>query len=646
MEQTLPLMLRARVRERPDIIAQYVKDKGQDKGRNGEQRFKPKSYRQFYDEICFTAAGLLELGCRRGDHIGIIADNRPEWMVTDFGILAIGAADVPRGCDATVQEISYILGLTGCAVVFAENTKQVLKLLSCKPDLPRLETLITYDPVEPAAEAAAAEAGLKIHYFASLTALGQKQEALNPGTAEAEMEKGKAEDLATIIFTSGTTGEPKGVMLSHSNFLHQLPGFELALEVKPGDVWLSVLPVWHVYERVIEYIIFYFTSGIAYSKPIVPVLLEDFRAIGPQWMVSVPRIWEALMDGIYRNIKQIGGMQKSVFDFFVSLGLMYTYFKDLTFGLLPNFHGRIRPLDALMGFFPWLLLLPARGIAALLVFNRIKEKLGGRFRAGISGGGSLPARVDHFFNAVGIRLQEAYGLTETAPLVSVRRYKKSRRGTIGQVLLNTEVKILDDKGRDLPPGRNGLIYVRGGQVMGGYFQKPEATAGVLSPEGWLNTGDIGMMTHDNELRITGRAKDTIVLRGGENVEPVPIEHKMRESEYISQCMVVGQDQKYLAALIVPVQSAVMAFAEENNIPIVDYELLLQQPEINEIIANDVAALVNPKAGFKPFEWVYKFRLIPNPFEQGKELSPKGELLRHRIAALYAREIHSLFKPGK
>ncbi|MDR1099708.1 MAG: long-chain fatty acid--CoA ligase [Treponema sp.] len=641
MEQTLPLMLRARARETPDLIAQYVKDKTGNSG----QVFKPKYYRQFYDEIRFAAGGLLELGCGRGDHIGIISDNRPEWMLTDFGILSIGAADVPRGSDATAQEIGYILGVTECALAFAENTKQVLKLLSRKQELPCLKTLITYDPVEESVEKAAGEAGVEILYFASLIALGQKHEALKPGDVEREMEKGNRDDLATIIFTSGTTGEPKGVMLSHGNFLHQLPAFEVVLEVKPGDIWLSVLPVWHVYERTIEYIIFYFKSGIAYSKPIATVLLEDFRTIRPQWMVGVPRIWEAIMDGIYRNVKQMGGLQKQFFDFFVSFGLMYTYFKDLTFGLLPNFHGRIRALDAVMGFFPWLLLSPVRGLAALLVFNRIKEIFGGRFRAGVSGGGSLPGRVDHFFNAVGIRLQEGYGLTETAPLVSVRRYKKSRRGTIGQVLLNTEVVVLDDKGRALPPGHNGLIYVRGGQVMKGYYQNPEATAAVLSPDGWINTGDIGMMTRDNELRITGRAKDTIVLRGGENVEPVPIECKMRESEYIFQCMVVGQDQKYLAALIVPVQSAIMSFAEENNIPSVDYELLLQQPEINQIIANDVAGLVSSGTGFKPFERVFKFRLIPTPFEPGKELSGKEELLRHRIAAHYAREIHSLFKPG-
>jgi long-chain acyl-CoA synthetase len=359
-------------------------------------------------------------------------------------------------------------------------------------------------------------------------------------------------------------------------------------------------------------------------------------------MVSVPRVWESIMDGINRNVRQMGGLKKKAFDFCVSYSLIFTYFRDLTFGLLPNFHGRIRALDGAIGFLPWLLLLPGQGIATLLVFRRVKERLGG-LRAGLSGGGTLPAKVDHFFNAVGIRLQEGYGLTETAPLVSARRWRKARRGTIGQLLMNTEARIIDKKGRALPPGRNGIICVRGGQVMKGYYRKPEATAAVLSPEGWFNTGDIGMLTHDGELRITGRAKDTIVLRGGENVEPLPIELKLRESEYISQCAVVGQDQKYLAALIVPVQAAVMAFAEENGIPIVDYELLLQQPEINEIIANEAADLVGPKTGFKPFERIFKFKLLPRPFEAGRELSAKQELLRHRIQAIYAREIHGLYK---
>ncbi|GHV87297.1 long-chain-fatty-acid--CoA ligase [Spirochaetia bacterium] len=642
IEETLPLMLRARVRESPNIVIQYAKNGA--RGIDGVVgQFITKTYGQFYDEMRFAAAGLLELGLKREDHIGIISDNRQEWLVSSFAILSIGAVDVPRGCDITEQELVYILGFAECTAAFAENQKQALKILSCRKDMPLLKTLITYDPTDAVTEAAAAEAGITIHYYASLIALGQKRSLLKPGEVDAAIEKGRRDDLVTIIFTSGTTGEPKGVMLTHGTFLFQLPAFRLVFEARPGDIWLSVLPVWHVYERAMEYVVLYFTNGLAYSKPISSILMADFKAVRPHWMVTVPRVWEAIMDGINRSVKQMGGIQKTFFDLFVRFALMYSYFRDLTFGLIPNFHGRVRLFDAIWGFFPWLLLSPVRGLAWLIVFRRLRLRLGGRFHAGISGGGSLPAKVDHFFNAVGLRLQEAYGLTETSPIVSVRQYRKSRRGTIGQVLSGTEAKIVNAKGESLPPGHNGILHVRGGQVMKGYYKKPDLTAAILSEDGWVNTGDIAMKTHDNELRLTGRAKDTIVLRGGENVEPIPIEIKIRESDYIEHCAVVGQDQKYLAALIVPVQTMVMAFAEENNIPIVDYDLLLQQPEINEIIANEVADLVGPRTGFKPFERVFKFKLLPRSFEQGRELSPKGELLRHQIAALYAREIHGLFR---
>jgi long-chain acyl-CoA synthetase len=635
MEKTLPLMLRTRAKDSPDIVIQYYKD--------ASGHYKPKTYREFYEQACLLASGLLELGIGRGEHIGLIADNRHEWMVSDFGILSIGAIDVPRGCDITPQELTYILGFTECRIAFVENQKQVEKTLACKADLPLLKTLVTFDPVNQATETAAADAGIKVLYFASVIALGQKHEAMQHGCAEAEMDKGNEEDTATIIFTSGTTGEPKGVMLSHRNFLCQLEAFDLVFELKPGDIWLSVLAVWHVFEREIEYIIFYNRTSIAYSKPVASILMADFKAIRPQWLVSVPRVWEAIMDAIIRNVKPMGRFTKKMFDFAVSWSMMFTYFKDLTFGLLPNFHGRIRALDAVMGFFPWLLLLPGRGLAQVLVVNRIKQRLGGRFRSGISGGGSLPARVDLFFNSVGLRLQEIYGLTETAPFLTQRRYKRSRRGTIGQLLPDTEARIIDHNGRDLPPGRNGIIWVKGRQLMQGYFKKPDATAAVVTADGWFNTGDIGMRTHDNELRITGRAKDTIVLRGGENVEPVPIEHALRESAYIHHCMVVGQDQRYLAALIIPRQEAIMAFAEENNIPIVDYELLLQQPEINQLITAEITDRVSLKTGYKPFERVFKFTLLPKPFELGKELSGKQELLRHKISAIYAREIQRLFR---
>ena len=635
MEKTVPLMLKARAKETPDINIQYYKDK------NGY--FRSVTYRQFYENVCFTAAGLLELGVKRGDKLGLISDNRREWLLADLGILSIGAIDVPRGCDITTQELIYILGFTGCEIAFAENQKQVEKILSCKTELPLLRTLISFDPVDNQTDNAAFSAGVTVIFFANLIAMGQKRDSMQSGEVEEEMNKGGGEDIASIIFTSGTTGEPKGAMLRHRNFLCQLPHFILFLELKPGDIWLSSLPIWHVYERLIEYVIINYSTSVAYSKPISSILMEDFKAIHPKWMTSVPRVWEAIMDGINRNIRAKSGFTKKLFDITVSMSMMFTHFRDLTFRLLPNFHGRIRVIDSIIGFLPWVLLLPFRGLAQLIVFNKISREFGGRFKAGLSGGGSLPAKVDLFFNSIGFRLQEVYGLTETSPLLTVRQYKHSRRGTIGQLLPNTYAKIIDEKGKIMPPGRNGIIHVKGDQVMLGYYQKPEATAAVLSEDGWFNTGDIGMLTHDNELRITGRAKDTIVLRGGENVEPVPIECRLRESPYIQQCMVAGQDQKYLAAIIIPWQQSIMDFAEEISIPIVDYELLLQQPEIIELISSEVSNRISAKNGFKSYERINKFILKSKPFEPGKELSAKGELIRRNIMDLYGKDINKLFK---
>jgi long-chain acyl-CoA synthetase len=635
MEQTLPLMLRERFRTIPTVAAQYAKD--------AEGRFQPKTYRQFYEEIRFVASGLLDLGIKRGDRIGLISDNRQEWMVTDFAILSLGAVDVPRGCDSTEQELRYILGFTECALCFVENQKQAAKILNLRPELPLLKTLVVYETVDEPTLKAAAEAGIRITGFGETMEQGKRRHFQNPAEVETEMEKGRGEDMATIIFTSGTTGEPKGVMLSHRNFLAQLPSWRLVFDVKTGDIWLSVLPVWHVFERCIEYIIFYLNSSIAYSKPISSVMLSDFQSIRPQWMVSVPRVWESIMDWSNRHVKQQGLAFKNGFEFFLTVGIMYNYFRDLTTGRLPNFHGRVRFFDFLMGCIPLLLLSPIQCLTWLIVFRPIRKRLGGRFKAGISGGGSLPLKVDLFFNAIGIRLQEGYGLTEAAPLVSARRYKAPRRSTVGQLLLNTEVRVVDEDGAALPPGHNGHLQVRGDQVMLGYYRKPELTAKTLSADGWLETGDIAMLTYDDEIRITGRAKDTIVLRGGENVEPVPIELKIRESPWVSHCMVVGQDQKHLAALIVPPQDALMGFAKENNIPIVDYDSLLQQPEINELIANEVSRLVSAQAGFKIYERVFKIKLISKPFEVGDELTAKMELQRPKITAKYSKEIGNLFK---
>ena len=344
IEQTLPLMLRSRVKEGPEIVAQYSRDPA--------GWFTTRTYKQLYEEARWVGAGLLELGIKRGDLVGLISDNRQEWLAVDFGILSIGAADVPRGCDSLVQELQYILSFTGCALTFAENQKQVEKILSIREELPDLKTIIAFETADEKINALAKDIGIALYSYAEFIAKGKNRRAAHPEEIDAEIDKGSGDDLSTIIFTSGTTGEPKGVMLTHGTFLNQLPAFKLVLDVKPADIWLSTLPVWHVFERAIEYIIIYYISSIAYSKPISSILMADFLYIKPHWMVSVPRVWEAIMDGIYRNVKQMGGLQKVFFNFFVSFGIMYSYFRDLTFGLIPNYHGRIRALDAVMGFFP------------------------------------------------------------------------------------------------------------------------------------------------------------------------------------------------------------------------------------------------------------------------------------------------------
>jgi long-chain acyl-CoA synthetase len=635
MANTVPQMFLERVRSYPELSAQYSKD--------AKGEFKATSFSALLEDIKVFAAGLLELGVVRGEHVGLISDNRREWLIADLAMLGLGAADVPRGCDATEQEISYILGFSECRIAILENERQLAKVVAHKAEMPGLAMALLLDPISPKAEADAEGAGLKLTSFDEVCALGAPRAAKSPAEYETAVAAGKRDELATIIYTSGTTGEPKGVMLSHGNFLHQTDFVPTIVHILPGHVFLSVLPVWHSFERVVQYIILTAGAGIAYSKPIGSVMLADMQAVKPQWFTSVPRIWESVKDGVYRTLKSQSPVKKALFAFFVGIGETYSFFRDHLVGLKPEFRRRIRVLEILWSVLPFLLLTPLRALGALLVFKTVKNKLGGSFVAGISGGGALPPSVDRFFSAIGVLILEGYGLTETAPVIGVRPQDRPVMGTVGPAIDGTELKIVDDRGEKLPAGSKGLILVRGPTVMLGYYKRPDLTAKIIDAEGWLNTGDLGMLTHRGELRITGRAKDTIVLRGGENVEPVPIEQKLAESEYIKQAVVLGQDQKYLAALIVPDQDAVTLWAEENAIPILDYESLVQQPEVLELIDFEINELVNARNGFKSFERVFRFALLPTPFEVGKELSATQEIKRHTIVEIYHKEVKRLFE---
>ncbi|HON88623.1 MAG TPA: long-chain fatty acid--CoA ligase [Spirochaetia bacterium] len=635
MAETIPQLFLEKAQTIPDMVMQYSKKNGKD--------FSPTTYREMAEEVATLAAGFLEIGLQRGDNIGFISDNRKEWLICDLAVTGLGAIDVPRGCDTIEQDIAYILSFSECKFCITENDRQIQKILARKDSMPLLKTIICIDPPTEAVQKSAQAVGLTIHTYAELFEKGTVRRKAKPGEYEHEVALGKNTDTVTIIFTSGTTGEPKGVMLCHRNFLFQIEAFPKRIRIKEGQIWLSVLPIWHSLERAVNYAIIGVGATIAYSKPVGQIMLADLVAIKPQWMVSVPRIWESVLEGVYRNIRQQNQFKQKMFNFFVGVSKDWANFRNLLLGRLPNFGIRARIFDILIALLPFIGLAPLRGLAEILVFKKIKAKLGGKFVAGISGGGALPYNVDTFFDAIGIKILEGYGLTETAPVVTLRSHRRPVIGTVGAPLDGTEVKIVDEHGKTLGHGKKGVVLIRGPQVMQGYYKKPDLTKKVIDDDGWFNSGDIGMLTKNNELKLTGRAKDTIVLRGGENVEPVPLENKLKESQYIKQVVILGQDKKYLAALIVPDQDMVIQWAKDNNIPFFDYEELINQPEIRELIDYEINSLINIKNGFRGFERIFKFKLLLKPFEVDRELSAKQEVKRHVINELYKKEIDDLFE---
>lgn len=634
MDNTLPLLLKRIASEYPAIPAQYSKD--------AFGNFNPILFGECFSTVLDYASGLISIGHTRGDHIGLIADNRYEWFHSSMAIMAIGAADVPRGCDATIGEISYILSFSDCRTAVVENDAQIQKILDSAGKIPLLDTLILFDMPDEKRVAFIRKAGFTIHSYADILKSGKAYRVVHPGVVEAELEKGAPAEIATIIFTSGTTGEPKGVMLSHENFLCQLPDLEKRIELHPGDRALCVLPVWHSFERVCEYVILNCAAAIVYSKPIGSILLADLAAMNPQLLPSVPRIWESVYDGIFRTMRKKGGVSWILFSFFVNVAILDSKFERKVLGSSPIFRKNQRILDILLCFIPYILLYPLKALGGLLVFRKIRVKLGKAFREGVSGGGALPPNIDEFFWAVGIKIVEGYGLTETAPVISVRPQNSPVFGTIGKPLSCCDVRIVDDNGKELPVGVKGTVLVKGQNVMRGYYCKPELTAKVLSSDGWLDTGDLGYKTLNGELILRGRKKDTIVLRGGENIEPTPIEMKINESRYISQSVVLGQDQRYLGALIVVNKDELLNWVLENAIDAPIDEALLVNEQVQKLYESEISELVSAKTGFKIFERINRIVLLIKPFESGIELSAKQELMRFKLNDLYKKEIKKLF----
>ncbi len=639
LEQTLPKLFRKSAEKYPEFSAQLFRTK--------DGTYAETNYHDCYQKALDFSGALLKFGVKRGDKIGLIADNRREWEQADMGLLAIGAIDTPRGCDASEKDLSYILSFSEVEYVIAENEAQVKKIINIRPKVPTLRAVVSFDEIDSSVEKQLADANLRYHLFEDLQKLGHEWRKENPDVVEQELEKGQWDDLATIIFTSGTTGTPKGVMLSHGNILTQLDEVTERIFLNPGERALCVLPVWHAFQRAVEYVILSQGGTLCYSKPIGSVLLQDLQKLDPYLLPAVPRVWEAVYDGIWRKMRKTGGLVYIMFRFFVAEAMLWCSIdrklrrKNSRFGR--DYLGFWWPVLVL----PWLLLYPIKMLGNLLVFRKIRAMLGKNFRSGIAGGGAYPENIDKFFWAVGVKVCEGYGLTETAPIVCVRPIVDPVMRNVGTPLRGMQVRVVDDDGIILGRCKKGNLQIKGGCVMQGYYKRPDLTDKVMTVDGWFDTGDIAILTVDGEIQLRGRKKDTIVLLGGENIEPLPIESKIKESRFVTSAVVFGtnekgEDQRYLTAIILPNQDELVSYAEENGIQADTYEKLVETEAIQKLIENEVAEAVNSKNGFKAYERINKIALITKPFEVGVEMSAKQEIMRYRIAEIYKDKIAKMY----
>lgn len=629
--ETVPKRIQTLVQKYPDRPILHAKD--------GSGTYQSVSYKDFWLKVEGLAAGLADLGILRGDHLGIISDNRPEWLLADQAVLGLGAVTVPRGSDSTKEEISFILQHGDCRAAFVEDLAQMTKVLDTLPQDSALKFLVLMN--EAGSEGKLTGLKLPVWKFSDVLVRGRDFLAKDTGFFTRELEKGTSEDLATVIYTSGTTGQPKGVMLTHTSFLFQVDRTDDMLIVDEKDILLSVLPIWHSFERAVEYIILGKGASIAYSKPIGKILMEDMAQIRPTFFPSVPRIWESVRAAVYRNIKTQSALKQGIFEFFMWIGEHHANVKTAFLDRMVSYWPPNPVLNKITMILPLLLLWPLKLLGDLLVFNKIKAKLGGRFKAGISGGGALPAYVDNFFRSVGILVLEGYGLTETGPILSVRLQWAPMPGTVGPILPGIDYKVMGEDGHEVRPGHKGVLWVKSPQVMKGYYKRPDETAKVIV-DGWLNTGDIVVPTVGREVTIVGRAKDTIVLLGGENIEPEPIEQKLLQSDFIDQVMVVGQDQKFLGALVVPNMDVLEKYALDKKIDFIDRDELRELPQVQEMYHEIIQELVCAQTGFKAFERIYKFLLLKKPFDPVTEVTQTLKLKRNVIAEHYRLDIEELF----
>lgn len=603
--------------------------------------WQPVTFAQLHEAGLCLATALIERGVDFQNHVALLADNRFEWILADYGIQLCGAINVPRGADVTPGEIDYILPHARCKIAFIENDQLLERVMDCEKAPEVVEEIILLVSKEESEHPG----------IYDLVEEGRHLREEGDRRAEERIRRLSGDDLFTIIYTSGTTGDPKGVMLSHANMISQLE--RIQLPISPTDRVLSILPVWHIFERVFE--ILAISRGCCTYYSSVRTLSDDLQSVEPTFMGSAPRLWENVYEKILKRVKESHPVRRGLFHMAIYFAHVY---KNATFfltGCSEDLRGRRWWESVGKGIWHaarWILVLPFFGFFHAAVLERLRLATGGGMKGSVSGGGALPGHVDKFFNYIGIPVLEGYGLTETSPVVAVRTPEKLVIGTVGPLVEDTEVRIVDPESGDvLYPdpeapgegrGRQGEIHVRGPQVMQGYYRNEEATKKVLLDEGWFNTGDLGIMTYNDCLKIVGRSKETIVLSSGENLEPGPIEMRLSQSPLIDQCMVVGQDSRYLGALLIPSLEGL----QEAGLKVESLEEAAEKPEVEKRLEEEVRTWINSESGFKSYERIRKIAVVDRRFEPGEELTNLHKLRRHVIVEKYAKLIREIYEKGE
>ncbi len=558
---------------------------------NGDD-WRPLSWTEANERVEGYANGLLALGVQKGDAFSILATSRVEWALFDFALGSIGAIGAAIYANSSPKDAGYILDHSESVGVLCEDESQRTKVEEVRGAIPRLQHVLTFSDLD------------------DLAARGRAYAAEHPDALRDAREAIEENDLFTYIYTSGTTGPPKGCMISHLNYyamvavVDDLPSF-----TGPEDTMLLYLPLAHNFGRLMH------LSGayVGYAIAFLPDPLQAasaLPAVKPTVFPSVPRVYEKVHTGVVGKFDAETGVKRKLIDWALGVGRRVSVLRRA---------GKPVPRGLAL----------QHKLADKLVYTKVKERLGGRLRLAISGGAPLSAEIAEFFHAIDILLVEGYGLTECTTAASTNTHEAYRFGTVGRALPGTEVKLAED----------GELLIRSETVFQGYFKEPEATAEVLGPDGWLRSGDIAEIDADGFIKITDRKKDIIVTAGGKNVAPQNLENDLKTSKYISQAMVVGDRQPYIAALVTLDPEALPAWAAERGLP-VEMERLVEEEQVRELIQGVVDAV---NADRSRYEQIRRFTILPRDFTMDDdELTPTLKLKRRVVTKHFGGELEELY----